>query len=286
VAYAAGQIDSGRRWVTRARRAARAADDRAVGAQVEFAAGLVGLGALDLGAARDGFGAAEAAGVDQPWLVSWTRCRLALVELLAGRVERAERQVRRAREIAEPAAAWADLSVALAIEGHLQAVMGRHDEALATLAQAELVWRRSNYPFVAPLLFPLAAHLHVQRGDVGGAHAALDRWQHSGLSGHHLWRLAVWAEAGAVDSLRTALERRPLKVADPAGLDLRGLASVVVGALAGRVLGDEDPALAASSALAELQRRRVRYVPAWPVTTTVLAADLGVQAPGTRRLSV
>lgn len=274
VAYADGVGDEGPHWVERARRAARRTDDDQRMAEVEFAAALVSLGALDLSRALDAFKRSEAlAGASNPWVRSWSRGRIAMVEMMAGRWRRAASAVDAALELAEPTAAWADLSMARCVEATLLVIANRHDDAGPVAAHAELVWRRSNYPFAAPMLYPLLVDLALHRNDVAGALATLDRWEATGLPGHSLWRLGVEAQCGDGDGLRRMLARRPIRIPEPGALTINNAVVAVIGARVANALDDRglaDRSLRALEALAE------RGVVVLPGCTTSLDAVMAM----------
>lgn len=279
VFYARGELDTAGHWADRARRAAGRSGDRERQAEVEFAAGLVRLGELSLAAARDELVQAERlAGEGNPWVRSWARCRIAFVELLAGRSSRARAAVTAALELAEPTGAWADICLSLCVSSMLDALTGDTDEAIATAADAELAWRRCHYPFLGPVVHPLVAELCLRRGDTAGALAVLDRWADSGLRGSSIWRLAVLARAGDVTSVRRLLAQRPLRVPAPDELTIGSAPSLAVVVAVAAALGDAMMARQALAPLEALMDRGVTVLPGWPVPVDALLKEAGTLA--------
>jgi DNA-binding SARP family transcriptional activator len=286
VSYTRRDLAAGRHWIACARRSMGVTPDEGAAASVSFAAGLQALGELDLGRATTHFDRcdAEAAQAGQPWIRSWARGRLALARLFAGDLAGASAGVARARAVAEPSAAWADLSLALTVEATVHAARGDRESAVVTAAEAELVWRRARYPFVVHLLFPLLVHCRLALGDHDEAMRVVDRWAETPVGGHAVWRLVVLAHAGEGDRARTLLGERPLVVPTGPDLTLAHAHRPIVAALLARRLGLPGLAAQARVGLLTLQERGLVYGPGWPEPVSGLISAGGGTTVAVRRL--
>ena len=202
---------SGHAFAAEAAELGRAAADDRLTSEVEFAAGLQHLGLLDLPAARGAFerhlAAADRAG--DIWIEAWGRGRLVLVDWLAGDLRRSALDAETAVELTRANRHWAEQSLVAAVAAGVALSTGDFAAVERLAAEAIVLYHRSDYAFVPMLVFPVLASARASRGDVIGAHEAIEDWERTGARGTFRMRLAVDALLGDEGAVRARLEARP-----------------------------------------------------------------------------
>ncbi len=271
VRFHAFDFESGHALLDEARRLATLNRDDRLATSVELAAGLQHLGRLDLDAAERALraSATHALNLADPWQRVWGVGRLPMVALLRGRHAEAGRLAAEATAIASANHDYAEEALASASTMQVAAAQGRFAAAEAAGADAERMFRRSDYPFVPSLIYPAFAAIRSARGDVAGANEALDDWAAVGARGLTPYRLLISASVLDREALASARPFRPVG-AQPVHLFSLALvcAQVEVAALL------EDNALCADAhrALAAAHEAGVRWSPAWPLLVARLLA--------------
>ncbi|MGH9137435.1 MAG: hypothetical protein ACRD0G_10370, partial [Acidimicrobiales bacterium] len=267
-AFHDGDLGEGEQLGRDAVQAARAAGDRRVEAEAAFAVGIVALARLDLDTAAAQFDvSARAARADGNLAVTvWGVCRLPLVHLLAGRLDHAASAVAQARPLAESIHSWSDLSVVEGVAANVAAIAGDIASANDHLARAERLILRSGYPFAAPLVHPLAAHLALEAGDLAGARRALDEWDGLGPGTRAAYDAWIAARSGARSDA--------LRLPAPDRLALRNAFRVVLAAESALRAGDNRVADECRPGLEHLAAAGVHYVPGHPVAVLDLLDQL------------
>ena len=153
----------------------------------------------------------------------WGLGRLPIVEVSRGELSAAAGHATEAAALATATHDWAEHALASACT--MQVAMCRSEFAHAE-AEGELalqMYRRSDYAFVPPLVYPALAAARAARGDVDGANAALDDWATVGGRGLAPYRLLITAATFDRDALAALAPvpagrrptDRPVHAADP-----------------------------------------------------------------------
>ncbi len=198
--------------------------DDAVLTHVELAAGLQHLGRLELDAAMTSFEACatHARSLRDPWQRVWGLGRLPLAEVLNGELGRAADHAAEAAGVASANHDWAEHTLASALLMQVTTCHGEFADSEIAGALALQMYRRSDYAFVPPLIYPAFAAVRALRGDVDGAAEALDDWTATGPEGLAPYRLLIGRRPRIVigwpapqHSDRWELARRSLLTSDP-----------------------------------------------------------------------
>ena len=195
IRFHAFDVDGGLTLLDQARRLADSTGDDALATHVGLAAGLQHLGRLDLDAAAQAFheSASHARKLADPWQRVWGMGRLPIVEVARGELAAAAEHAAEAAALATSTHDWAEHALASALT--MQVATCRSEFALAE-SEGDLalqMYRRSDYAFVPPLVYPALAATRAARGDVDGANAALDDWATLGGRGLAPYRLLITA---------------------------------------------------------------------------------------------
>ena len=156
VAFEIQDQDEGLRCCAQARRLAEDSGDPETLAFAEYADGLQHLGRLEAREACGSFRrcASRAAEADNDVLTSWWKVRLPLSEYLNGDVSAASRHLDAAVDHGRRTQLWADQSLAEACRSSIAALRGSFAESEARAEHAITLYRRSNYPGTAGVVFP------------------------------------------------------------------------------------------------------------------------------------
>ena len=136
-------------------------------------------------------------------------------------------------------------------------------------ALALQMYRRSDYAFVPPLIYPAFAAVRALRGDVDGAAEALDDWTATGARGLAPYRLLIVAATQDRDRLAGAAAFRPMG-ARP--VDLFSLPILCAQAEVAAVLEDLSLLQDALGPLRALHQAGVRWCLGWPLLLARLIA--------------
>jgi class 3 adenylate cyclase len=247
MAFAAFEVDTGRRAAQDALELAAKTGDQALIGDLQFALGLAHLGAIDLDAARSCFEASADAArlLHDRWQQAWGQGRLPLASLAAGELERTGREVADVIELTHATHDWAERSLAVAIHTALAVAQGNLAEVESLASEAEQLYDRSEFAFTPAVLYPVLALARARRGNSHGAREALDRLATTSRSPTWRYRLSVEAALGddefvldAVTDRPYAPSRRPLTffTADTTTTDVDVAVATGDAALAGRAL--------------------------------------------------
>ncbi len=213
MAFAAYDVDTGRRVARQALALAERTTDQALIGDLRFALGLAHLGAVDLGSARACFEAsAEAArAVQDRWQQAWGQGRLPLVSLAAGELARARREVAEVVELTQTTHDWAECSLATAIDTALAVASGDLAAVEGLASQAEQLYDRSGFAFTPAVLYPAVAFARARRGDGHGAREALERLATEQDGPTWRYQLSVAAAVGDDRAIVDAIAQRPYR---------------------------------------------------------------------------
>jgi class 3 adenylate cyclase len=272
IRFHAFDFDGGATLLDEARRLASRNGDDSLATSVELAAGLQHLGRLELDAAERTFRASaeHAWRLPDPWQRVWGLGRLPLVEMLRGEMAAAGAHADEAADIAAANHDWAEGALARGCSMQVATAQARFAVAEAAGADAVRMYRRSDYPFVPPLIFPAFAAARAGRGDVTGAHEAMDDWEAVGGRGLAPYRLLITASTFDRDELVAA---RPFRPVGGQPVNLFSLPILCAQVEVAAVLGDVKLLADAYGPLAALHRSGVRWCVGWPLLIARLLAS-------------
>ena len=153
----------------------------------------------------------------------------------------------------------------------MQVATCRSEFALAE-SEGELalqMYRRSDYAFVPPLVYPALAATRAARGDVDGANAALDDWATLGGRALAPYRLLITATTWDRNELAAS---RPFRPVGGRPVDLFTLPILCAQAEVGAVLGDVALLEDAYEPLVIQHRAGLRWCVGWPLLLSRLIA--------------
>jgi class 3 adenylate cyclase len=251
-------------------------DDPQAHYRAHFAVGLVALYAVDPARARDGFTAAGDAArrlPTDPWVGMGLPGRLVLVDALAGDLGLADERVAGGLAHQRRSSGWAEQSFLTSLAAMVALARGRFRDADHYAREAEMLARRSGFPFTPLVLYPTVAQLRLLVGDAGGAHDVLAEWRADG--GRGTWRLdqAVDALSGTVAGVRRAMIAKPWPDPPPR-LHLSTLMTVALHAEVAVAVGDPAMAAAARPLLREAYGRGVRLTVGWVASVARLLGEI------------
>jgi class 3 adenylate cyclase len=201
--FATFDVTRGAELAARARSAAsRSADPLSTWA-VEIAEGLQHVAALRLDDAASCFRRAveTSASADSRWHEASSRHRVALIEVMRGDLDGADRSIADGMDVARSCHHWAECSFGGGLRTITLAARGDpRVEAEAEAAAA--MFRRTSYAFSPGLLYPALAYGRATRGDIDGAREALVELESVGQrTGSHRRALARFDRVfgGSVD---------------------------------------------------------------------------------------
>ncbi len=231
-----------------------------------FTLGLQSLGRLDLEEAETLYEKSQTrlAESDDPFQRGWVPGRLALLEAMRGRRQRALEHARSAATTDRNASSWAEYSMASAVMSHLTAFAGDFAESERLGHEAEVAWQRSNFYITPGILFPTLAAVRSLRGDIAGARGALDDMAKAGARGSWRYRLMVEWLCGDRESVRrNVADRTP---AAPADATLLNLGSIAMQAELAVAVQNRDMAAGIRPVLEKVFANGVRTNPGWPTS--------------------
>jgi class 3 adenylate cyclase len=129
---------------------------------------------------------------------------------MSGQLEQAAEHAAEAAGIASANHDWAEHALASALLMQVTTCRGEFADSETAGALALQMYRRSDYAFVPPLIYPAFAAVRAQRGDVDGAYEALDDWASTGGRGLAPYRLLIMAATQDRDRLADAPPFRPV----------------------------------------------------------------------------
>jgi class 3 adenylate cyclase len=128
-------------------------------------------------------GLEAARGGDDDWIQAWPLQRLPLPLISLGRLREATSVADRAAALAEGTHDWAEFSLTRATQCILALFQGTFDGAETFASDAALMYRRSDYQWIPPVLFPAIGQARLLRGDFQAASHAAELLSQSGLGG-------------------------------------------------------------------------------------------------------
>ena len=271
IRFHAFDVEGGLSLLERAKDLAETTGDAALATHVGLAAGLQHLGRLDLDAAATAFhdSARHARQLDDPWQRVWGVGRLPIVEIARGELAAAAAHASDAAAVASSTHDWAEHALASALTMQVAVSRSEFARAEAEGALAIQMYRRSDYAFVPPLVFPAFAATRAARGDVAGATAALDDWASIGGRGLAPYRLLVAAAMCDRDELAVD---RPFRPVGSRPVDLFTLPILCAQVEVASVLGDTALLEDAYEPLIAQHGAGVRWCVGWPLLLARLIA--------------
>jgi class 3 adenylate cyclase len=264
VYFTAFEFSAGLNHAEDARRLAEEVGDDTLIAFVSFTEGLLHQGHLDLDQSDDGFARsivhADAAG--GAIYGAWARARLPSARWIRGLLDEAETAAVNAEPLASATHDWAELSLIAAWRSNIAGAQGRFADAEALADRALVRHRRSDYAFTTVVAFPVLAVARAVRGDVGGAHDALNEWRQSGAT-RFADQLDILVDClvGDRPAVQAALARRAWRPVPDQVVGLRYGGKLMAQVEVGATVGDRELLAAARAPLADLHHRGVRFVP-------------------------
>jgi class 3 adenylate cyclase len=271
VRFHAFDFDGGLALLDEARQLANRNGDDDLATNIEFAAGLQHLGRLQLDAAMADFrsSAAHAERLVDPWKRVWGLGRLPLVEIVCGDLAAAVEHAAEATGVAASHHDWAEHALAASCTMQVAAARGHFAAAESAGAAAIQSYRRSDYSFIPPLVYPALAAVRSARGDAAGADEALDDWATVGGRSLAPYRLLVVASSLDPDVLATA---RPFRPVGDRPSNLFNLPVLCAQVEVATTLRDRALLTDAVEPLVALHRSGVRWCAGWPLLLARLLA--------------
>lgn len=209
--YGRRQPDAAGVYIARAQAALEQVDDPSVASLVVFSSGLVAMAVLDLGRARALFvdSDREAIRSDDVWRQRTALGRLPVVSFVSGQVLRAVAEVAEGRAHNGRWNLRGELTLTTALQAGLAVAQSRFADAERAGTEAALLFRRTGYVFAPPLSQVALAAGRAFRGDVAGAHEALDVLEEVNPRGVWRYRQLIACWSGDIDGIRDAIAERP-----------------------------------------------------------------------------
>lgn len=257
IAVSAGDLAAAEDSARRAATIGHELGDDVLVAEVEFARGLAKMGAFHLEAALAHYRRSEhhaRAGGDE-WILAWPVGRRGLVELCLGRLDDAETSLAEAEALCERTQHWAEGGLALALQAAASLARSDLSDAERRAEDALAVHRRSTFPFIARLAWPVLVYARALRQDRLGAADALDQWQAAGVGGSERFRVLVDALTLSEDDFTANLDADRYRPASTTTIHLFRSGMVEVDVELGCRLGDRSMLTGALEVLDELAAR-------------------------------
>lgn len=256
--------------------ALRDADDELV-ATVSVSAGLHHLARLELTAAGEQFERSlrHARRLHGTWQQTWGAARLPMVLFQRGQLLAAEEAAVRATGLAEHAHDWAEGSLAWALRATIAVGQGQFAEAEEAAQLAVSFMQRSSYGATAALAFPALAASRVYRGDLVGAHMALDDLDASTGVPATRYRILVDLIAGRVTEAAELLPTASWVKGLPEEPSIFTVSAATAAVEAGVALDDDEMLERGAAHLEAARRLGVAWCLDWPTSLRRLLALAG-----------
>jgi class 3 adenylate cyclase len=262
ICVSAGEMESAHDAAARARRLAVGLDDDRLLAEVGFAEGLAHFGSLRPAASVRAFDASAAAAVEagDDWVLAWPLGRLVLAHVMLGDLEAADARAGSALEVSRRTHHWAEEGLARA--GDALAALARNDVIRCEVAAEEAIQlhRRSSYPFIASIAWPIQAYARALRLDRLGALDVIGRWRGSGVAGAGRFALLVDALTMTAAELEGAVDLDRYRPAAGSEPHVYRVGGVAVDVELGIRLGERELLVGALERLDGLARGGVRLL--------------------------
>ena len=274
--FATFDVEGGEQLAAQARAAAPLSGDPLSTWAVEIGEGLQHAAGLRLDDAEACFQRAvqTSAVAESAWHEASSQHRVAMIDLMRGRLDQADRGVADGMEVARSCHHWAECSfggglrtIALAVRGDPRV------EAEAEAAAA--MFRRTSYAFSPGLLYPALAYGRAIRGDIEGAREALGQLESVGQrAGSHRRALSRFDRlfAGSMD-VQPRRSRSAYRTPDMSTL-------AALGSAADEAVdfGDRDGAKALAPQIDHVLAAGVSISPGWPHYFPRIRAEVAVAA--------
>ena len=238
--------------------------------EVDFAAGLTSLAALELSAAERAFRASSetALAAGDRWVASWGAGRRILTRLYADDLDGAAAAIATALDLQSPIRLWSELALTRALQAAHLAGIGDHDGALSAAELSDLLATRSGYNAGRLIAASVTAHILASRGDGPGARAVLDRLRVD--TGRTPWPFLALTELtlGQHDAALRLVEDRLARL--PKVPTVNRLPSVVATAAVAATTGSATIVELTEGLVDWMDDHGVRRLPAWPVPIATL----------------
>jgi DNA-binding SARP family transcriptional activator/tetratricopeptide (TPR) repeat protein len=287
-AFAARRHEDGERWAARAARLAGSANDVSVETMTGIGQGVSHLGSLHFREADDAFRRLwEHGDVTDSWHRGAVAIRLAMIDLIRGRLDDAAEWVGLGIDLAQRARNWSELSLGHALLTMHAACRGELDGAVRAARDSFTCYERSSYRYSLDIAFPSLIGAYIAAGESAAVTETMARYQAMTGRPQHLSRLYIAATAGDDGELRRVVAARPARLPGGEQLDLHSLPEVVIAALAAVRL--VDPALLeqACPPLRTMIEYEVDFPLGWPVEVGPLLCQVEglLAAPDVTELS-
>jgi class 3 adenylate cyclase/tetratricopeptide (TPR) repeat protein len=159
-----------------------------------------------------------------PWYEGWPLQRMPLALVALGRLKEAEAVAQEAATTASQSHDWADQSLTLAATTGIACLRGEFDLAEASAVDAGMMYRRSNYAWTPPTLYPALAQARLLRGEFTAAGHVASLWEAAGgRTQSWLLRLLRLAHEGKFEALQQEVDAHPERFARSFGDSMMSL---------------------------------------------------------------
>jgi hypothetical protein len=274
-AFANRRHNDGERWAARAARLAGSARDSSVETMTGIGQGVSHLGSLHFREAEDAFRKLWDHGdVTDTWHRGAVAIRLAMIDLIRGRLDDALVWVGRGVDLAQHARNWSELSLGHGLLTMHAACCGDLDGAVRAARDCVTCYERSSYRYSIDIVFPSLISAYADAGECAAVTETLARYEAMTGRRGHLHRLYAATVAGDDAELRLVLAARPPRLPADGELDLQSLAEPVVTALAAVRLVDSELLERVCAPLRALIDYEVVYPLGWPIDAGRLLAEV------------
>jgi hypothetical protein len=237
--------------------------------------GVSHLGSLHFREAEDAFRKLWDHGdVTDRWHRGAVAIRLAMIDLIRGRLDDALVWVGRGVDLAQHARNWSELSLGHGLLTMHAACCGDLDGAVRAARDCVTCYERSSYRYSIDIVFPSLISAYADAGECAAVTETLARYEAMTGRRGHLHRLYAATVAGDDAELRLVLAARPPRLPADGELDLQSLAEPVVTALAAVRLVDSELLERVCAPLRALIDYEVVYPLGWPIDAGRLLAEV------------
>lgn len=280
-AFSTRRHDDGERWAARAARLAGSASDASVGTMTGIGQGVSHLGSLHFDEADDAFRLLWDRGdTTDLWHRGAVAIRLAMIDLVRGRLDDGLAWLEQGIDIAQHARNWSELSLGHALLTMHAACRGDVDGAVRAGRDSVTCYERSSYRYALDIVFPSLMGAYSVAGEWASVTEAMTRYQAITGRTHHLHQLYFAVMAGEEAEIRALLVARPPRLSGAGPIDLQTLPEPVVHALAAVRLADANLLGVAYSSLRTLIEHEVVYPVGWPIDVANLFQEVEALVAG------
>jgi hypothetical protein len=191
--------------------------------------------------------------------------RVAMIDLIRGRLDDARGWLGEGIDIAQHARNWSELSLAHGLLTMHAACRGDLDGAVRAARDSFTCYERSSYRYSIDVVYPALISAYAVAGEWAAVTENSARYQAVAGRRRYLPRLYVATMAGDDAELRGVLAERALRLPGDGQLDLQSVALPVVTGLAAVRLADPELLERVCPPLRELVALEVVHPLGWPI---------------------